>query len=44
MKAESPVALALTNGLTLERLLDPGAIPDDLMATTLALLHGPNTP
>lgn len=35
------VALALTNGLTLERLIDPDGVPPDLMATTLALLHEP---
>lgn len=32
------VTLALTNGLALERLLDPEGIPDDLMAATLRLL------
>jgi len=35
------VALALTNGLTLERLIDPDGVPPDLMATTLVLLQDP---
>lgn len=33
------VMLALTNGLTIERLLDPDGVPPDLMARTLALLY-----
>lgn len=36
------VVLALTNGLTLERLIDPDGVPADLMASTLALLQHPN--
>lgn len=35
------VTLALTNGLTLERLIDPDGVPPDLMANTLALVHRP---
>lgn len=38
------VALALTNGLTLERLIDPDGVPPDLMATTLALVHSLGPP
>jgi len=38
------VVLALTNGLTLERLIDSDGIPHDLMATTLALLDCAGTP
>lgn len=37
------IALALTNGLTLERLIDPDGVPHDLMAAALGLLHRPST-
>jgi len=33
--------LALTNGLALERLIDPEGVPDDLMAESLRLLMAP---
>lgn len=33
------VVLALTNGLTLERLIDPDGVPQNLMATTLSHIH-----
>lgn len=33
------VTLALSNGLALERLVDPGAVPADLMARVQVLLH-----
>ena len=32
------VTLALSNGLALERLIDPDGVPDDLMAQTIRLL------
>ena len=34
------VALALTNGLALERLVEPDGVPDDLMAASMGLLMG----
>ncbi|MGH2840712.1 MAG: TetR/AcrR family transcriptional regulator [Solirubrobacteraceae bacterium] len=37
------IVLALTNGLTLHRLVDPDGVPADLMATTLGLLHRAGT-
>jgi AcrR family transcriptional regulator len=38
------VTLALSNGLALERLLDPAGVPDDLMGTVQArLVHPPAT-
>lgn len=33
--------LALVNGLALERLIDPGAVPEDLMARSQRLLYPP---
>jgi AcrR family transcriptional regulator len=38
------VVLALSNGLTLARRIDPDSVPADLMASTLALLQRPNQP
>jgi AcrR family transcriptional regulator len=35
------VTLALANGLALERLIDPEAVPDDLMARAQRLLYPP---
>jgi AcrR family transcriptional regulator len=35
------VTLALSNGLALERLIDPAGVPDDLMATVQQRLLGP---
>ncbi len=35
------VTLALTNGLALERLVDPEGVPEDLMAETMRLLMAP---
>ncbi len=35
------VTLALANGLVLERLIDPGGVPEDLMASAQALLYPP---
>ena len=34
------MTLALTNGLALERLVDPDGVPEDLMAATMRLLTG----
>jgi AcrR family transcriptional regulator len=36
------VAMALTNGLALEELSDPGAVPDELLGDLLALLLAQN--
>jgi len=36
------VTMALSNGLVLERLIDPDAVPDDVMATAQARLLRPN--
>lgn len=38
------VTLALSNGLALERLIDPAGVPSDLMATVQRRLLGPRTP
>jgi AcrR family transcriptional regulator len=38
------VTLALSNGLVLERLVDPDGVPDDLMATVQARIAGPAPP
>ncbi|HWF75414.1 MAG TPA: TetR/AcrR family transcriptional regulator [Solirubrobacteraceae bacterium] len=38
------VTLALVNGLALERLIDPGAVPADLMARAQRLLYPPRSP
>jgi len=35
------VTLALSNGLAIERLIDPGGVPDDLMASVQARMAGP---
>ena len=35
------VTLALSNGMALERLIDPGGVPDDLMASAQRRLLGP---
>jgi AcrR family transcriptional regulator len=37
------VTLALSNGMALERLIDPGGVPDDLMASAQRRLLGPET-
>jgi AcrR family transcriptional regulator len=37
------VTLALVNGLALERLIDPEAVPDDLMARAQRLLYPPRS-
>jgi AcrR family transcriptional regulator len=37
------VTLALVNGLALERLIDPGGVPDDLMARAQRLLYPPRS-
>jgi AcrR family transcriptional regulator len=37
------VTLAVSNGLALERLIDPGSVPDDLMATVQAQIARPPT-
>ncbi|MDX6677370.1 MAG: hypothetical protein QOE31_1422 [Solirubrobacteraceae bacterium] len=34
--------IALSNGLALERMIDPGGVPDDLMATVQRLIVGPH--
>ena len=38
------LTLACSNGLALERLIDPDGVPDDLMAAVQQLLIGPPTP
>ncbi len=38
------VTLALSNGMALERLIDPGGVPDDLMASAQRRLLGPEPP
>jgi AcrR family transcriptional regulator len=38
------VTLALSNGLALERLIDPGGVPDDVMASVQRRLLGPRSP
>ena len=35
------ITLALSNGMALERLIDPGGVPDDLMASAQRRLLGP---
>jgi AcrR family transcriptional regulator len=37
------VTLALVNGLTLERLIDPEGVPEDLMASAQRLLYPPRS-
>jgi AcrR family transcriptional regulator len=37
------VTIALANGLTLERLIDPDGVPGDLMATAQRLLYPPRS-
>ncbi len=38
------IILGLSNGLALERLIDPGAVPDDLLAVILGRLAAPPGP
>jgi AcrR family transcriptional regulator len=38
------VTLALSNGMALERLIDPDGVPDDLMASAQRRLLAPETP
>lgn len=38
------VTLALSNGMALERLIDPGGVPDDLMASAQRRLLRPDSP
>jgi AcrR family transcriptional regulator len=38
------ITLALSNGLALERIIDPAGVPDDIMATVQRRLLGPRPP